>query len=172
MSSGDTLVSWRALDAELPDGDFATFGTLLAVAGGLADPVWPFLLFDDSVNRKAYFGAVLPAHYAGGGLNVEVVWMSPATSGNVRWIVSFLRVEDNVRNLSNVFFGNESQISATTNGTAHVVDYDTIPVSDGADFDNIVAGEYFWMEMFRDGDSGLDTMTNEARLLAIIISEQ
>jgi len=172
MASGDTLLAWRALDAELPIDDFATFDTLLAIAGGPSDPVWPYLLFDDAVNAKAYFGAVMPAHYAGGGVNVQVVWMSPATSGIVRWIVSFLRVEDGVRNLSNIFFGNETQISATTNGTAHVVDYDTLAVSDGVDLDNIVAGEYFWMEMFRDGDSGLDTMTNEARLISIILSEQ
>lgn len=172
MASGDTLVSWRAMDAELPIDDFAVFDTLLAIAGGPADPVWPFLRFDDGANRKAYFGATLPAHYAGGGIKVEVIWMSPATTGNVAWIVSFLRVEDGVRNLSNIFFGNEEFIIVPTNGTAHVVDYDTILVNDGIDFNLIEAGEYFWMEMFRDGDSGLDTMTDEARLLSIIISEQ
>jgi len=55
---------------------------------------------------------------------------------------------------------------------AHVIDYSTLAVSDGADLNLIEAGEYFWMEMFRDGDSGSDTMTNEARLLSIILSEQ
>lgn len=172
MASGDTLVSWRALDAELPIDEFATFGTLLAVATGPHDPVFPFLLFDDAVNRKAYFGSVMPNHYAGGGVNVQVVWMSPATSGNVVWIVSFKRMEDGVQRLDNLFFGNESNVIATTDNVAHVIDYDTIAVSDGAGINLIEAGEYFWMEMFRDGDSGSDTLTNEARLLSIIISEQ
>jgi len=172
MASGDTLVSWRALDAELPIDDFATFGTLLAVQVGANDPVFPFLLYDDAVNRYAYFGATMPAHYSGGGVNVQVVWMSPATSGNVVWIVSFKRMEDGVQRLDNLFFGNETNGAFATDAVAHVIDYSTLAVSDGADLNLIEAGEYFWMEMFRDGDSGSDTMTNEARLLSIIISEQ
>jgi len=172
MASGDTLVCWRALDAELPDGDFAVFDTLTAVATGANDPVWPYLMYDDAVNRYAYFGSVMPAHYSGGGVNVQVVWMSPATSGNCVWIVSFKRMEDGVQRLDNLFFGNETFIIAPTDAVAHVIDYSTIAVSDGADLNLIEAGEYFWMEMFRDGDSGNDTLTNEARLLSIIISEQ
>lgn len=172
MSSGDTLVCWRALDAELPIDDFPVFDTLLAVATGAADPVWPFLNFDDAVNSKAYFGSVMPAHYAGGGVNVEVVWMSPATSGNCLWIVSFKRMQDGVQRLDNLFFGNETFAAFTTDAVAHVIDYSTLAVADGAALNLIEAGEYFWMELFRDGDGGLDTLTNEARLLSIIISEQ
>lgn len=172
MSSGDTLVSWRALDNEPPIDEFATFETLLAIQVGLNDPVFPILVFPDAVHRYGVFGAVMPAHYAGGGISVELVWMSPATSGNCRWIVSFKRVEDGVTNMSNLFFGPQTQISATTNGTAHVVDYDTLLVSDGANMQGILAGEYFYMELFRDGITGLDTMTDDARLISIIISEQ
>ncbi len=172
MASGDTLVSWRALDAEPPIDLFATFETFLAVQVGQNDPLFPVLVFADAVNRYAYFGATLPAHYAGGGVNVEIVWMSPATSGNCLFLVSFLRVEDGVRDMSNLFFGNETFAAFPTNATAHVVDYDTLAISDGAAFNNIAAGEYFYMELFRDGDGGLDTMADDARVLSIIISEQ
>ena len=172
MASGDTLVSWRALDNEPPIDEFAVFETFLAIQVGVNDPLFPILVFADAVHRYGVFGATMPANYDGGGINVELVWMSAATSGNCRWIVSFLRVEDGVRNLSNLFFGPQTQISAATNGTAHVVDYDTLAVSDGANMQDIAAGEYFYLELFRDGITGLDTMTDDARLLAIIISEQ
>ncbi len=171
MASGDTLVSWRALDAEPPIDLFATFETFLAIQVGQNDPLFPVLVYADAVNRYAYFGATMPANYDGGGINVEIVWMSPATTGNCLWIISFLRVEDGVRNMSNLFFGNETNGAFPTNGTAHVVDYDTLVVTDGVEMNNIAAGEYFYMELFRDGDSGADTMTDDARVLSIIISE-
>ena len=72
MASGDTLISWRALDAEPPIDDFATFETFLAIQVGQNDPLFPGLVYADAVNRFAYFGATMPANYDGGGIHVEI----------------------------------------------------------------------------------------------------
>jgi hypothetical protein len=172
MASGDTLVAWRALDAELPIDEFALFDTIQVNQVGLHDPLMPILVFEDGVNRYAHFGAVMPKHYTGNGINVELVWSSIQTTGNCVWIVSFKRIQDGVTDLDTAIFGNETFITPTTNAGANVVDYDTIAVSDGANMNNIAAGEFFKMELIRDGDSGSDTLAGDANLSAIIITEQ
>ena len=72
MASGDTLLIFTPLSNEPPSVNPATLDTRNA---------HPVLDFDAVVPEAAVFSAVMPRHYAGGGVTVYLHWaMTTATS--------------------------------------------------------------------------------------------
>ena len=90
MATGDALCVWRATDNEPPDADYATFDTILTASSDEPDDVVPVLDFDPGATQEyAAFSAVMPSHYGGGGVTLTLMWLSDATSGNVKWDAAF-----------------------------------------------------------------------------------
>ena len=66
---------------------------------------------------------------------------------------------------------NDSSADATASAAGEVA-YTTITFTDGADMDNVAAGEYFWIEVHRSSAAAGDTLNaNDAELHFIEIRE-
>ena len=85
MASGDTLLVFTPLHNEPPASAYATLDLRNA---------HPLLDFDGSADEEAVFTALLPRHYAGGGLTAILhVAFSSATSGTSRWQAAIERID-------------------------------------------------------------------------------
>jgi hypothetical protein len=163
VASGDTLLILRPLDAELP----ATGYPQHDVRNN-----HPVLDYQDAADETAYFTAVLPRHYAGGGITVTLhVAATSATSGISRWLVAWERLT--AQDTDSDGFATANSVGITTGGTSGVPATGTIAFTDGAQMDATAAGELFRLSVARDGDgtSGTDSMTGDAELFLVELRE-
>ena len=164
-ASGDTLVVWTVLANEPPASGFATFDTRNAI---------PVLDFDDASDESAIFSGVMPRSYAGGGFTVTVGWMATsATTGTISLDVAFKSVTDDADDLDTKAFASFNNANPTTASATGEVDYIAITFTDGADSDSVAAGEYFQLEVQRDGDgtTSTDNLSGDMELVFIEIKE-
>lgn len=174
MASGDALCVFRAMDNEPPDADYATLDTVLTTSADEPDDVVPVLDFDPgATNEFAAFSAVMPEHYAGGGLTVTVIWMSESTgSENVKWDAAFKSFTSETDNVGSKSYATIQTVTAANNTTSRVISFDDIAFTDGAQMDSIAKNEYFRFTIERDSADAADTMnSNDAELIAIYITE-
>jgi hypothetical protein len=172
MASGDSLFSFVALDFEPPDDLYPQLIFTLVASSDEPDDYVPMLAFDPSTNEYADFASVMPRNYGGGGLDVTIIWSSGTASGVVRWEVAFKSFTDDVDDLDTKTFATANSGNFTTASAAGELDYALITFTDGAQIDNIAAGEYFRMRVNRDAADAADTMNgNDAELIAIEIRE-
>ena len=162
MASGDTLLVFTPLHNEPPSSNPATFDTRNS---------HPVLDFDASTNESAIFSAVMPQAYDGGGLTVLLHYsMASATSNTVDWDASFERIGDQQLDVDADSFASANPVDNTTvPGTCGMVDVVSIAFTDGADMDNVAAGELFRLKITRDAAS--DDATGDAELHAVEIRE-
>lgn len=162
MASGDTLLIFTPLGNEPPASNGATLDTRNG---------HPVLDFDDTTNESAVFSAVMPQHYAAGGVTGYVHHsMSSATSGDVDWDISFERIGDQQLDVdADSFAAVQSVDNTTVPGTSGNVDVVSIAFTDGAQMDSVAAGELFRIKITRDAAS--DTATGDAELHALELRE-
>jgi hypothetical protein len=134
----------------------------------------PVLDFDAAADERAVFRAVLPSVYSGGGLNVKLIWAATsATAGNVIWRVVIERLNAGAVDLDADSWGpNVNGSAAATDSVSGETTETTIAVSDGANMDSLAAGEMFRLNITRVGTDGSDTMTGDAELLMVVVTEQ
>lgn len=163
MATGNTLVVFGPNDNEPPTSIYATLDTRNAQ---------PCLDFDGSTDEEAVFTGVLPNHYGGGGLTVELhVRFSSATSGTSRWQADIERGNTDID--SDSFTGSFQSGACVPNGTSGIETVASIAFTSGAQMDSLAAGEAFRLKIRRDADgtSGTDDVTTDAELVAIHIKE-
>lgn len=165
MATTDTLCVFFPADNEPPSSNYATLDTRNG---------HPVLDFDASADESAIFTGILPSNYAGGGLDIVLIWAgSSATSGTCRWATAIERVEDEGTDMDADSFATANTAGATAPGTSGAVQYTTIAHTSGAQMDSLAAGEAFRLKVTRDADgtSGTDDMTGDAELVAVHIKE-
>jgi hypothetical protein len=163
MASGNTLFVVGPLENEPPSVTYATLDTRNSIA---------VLDFDAAANEYAVFKTLIPSHYAGGGLTVDLHWMATsATSGDVRWGVSIERDDANDHDLDADAFATEQLATGTANGTSGKLTKTTITASSGANMDSAAAGDPIRVKVRRLGSDGADTMTGDAELLMVHCKE-
>lgn len=158
-------LQWTANQAFLPAASFATQDTR---------NTHPVLDFDAAADECAYFGGVLPASYAGGGLDVTIIWMATsATTGAVGWLTAFESHTDDVDDLDADSFATANSASATTASGTGELQYTTIVHTDGAQIDSLAAGESFRLQVCRDGDGSVvtDDLVGDAEIYKITLVE-
>ena len=162
MASGNTLLVFTPLNNEPPASAPAIFDTRNG---------HPVLDFDDTTNESAIFTAIMPRHYAGGGLTVYLHYaMSSAESGDVDWDVAFERIGDQQLDIdADSFAAVQSVDNTTVPGTTGLVDVVSVGFTDGAQMDSVAAGEAFRLKVTRDAAS--DTGVGDAELVAVEIKE-
>lgn len=172
MASGDSLLFWTALHNEAPDADYATIDAILTTSADEPDDILHVLDFDPgATNEFAVFPGVLPAHYDGGGVTVTLIWVSSATSGNVKWDIAFKRHADTTNLLSKAYAAALSTTTGT-DATARDINTTTRAFTHGAQMDSIAVGEYFRLAVERDSADAGDTMnSNDAELIAVYLKE-
>lgn len=132
----------------------------------------PTLDFDDTTQEATVFSGVLPAGYAGGGVTITIFCsLTSAVSGTVGWDVAFERTQAGTDDIDSDSFAAAKTVTAVTvPGTSGQVLAMSVNVANGAEMDNLAAGELFRLRVRRDVAS--DTATGDAELLAVSIKEQ
>lgn len=159
MASGNTLVAFSPTDNVQPATNPATLDLR---------NLHPALYFDDTTAEAATFTAVMPRHYAGGGITLYFHWAATsATSGTIGWKVYIERMNTDLD--ADSFTSAATVTAATVNGTAGIITITSLAVTNGANMDSIAVGDSFrlWIER----DVANDTATGDAELYAIEIKE-
>lgn len=165
MASGNTLVIFVPQQSEPPASNYATLDTR---NGHL------LLDFDDTTDEAAIFKGVLPQHYAGGGITAHVHYaMTSATTGKVRWDISYERIGDGQQDIDSDGFASAQSVNvAAVPGTSGHVDIVTIAHTNGAQMDSVAVGEGFRIKVERKPSDGTnDTASGDAELFAIELRE-
>lgn len=163
MASGNTLLSFGVQANEAPSSGAATYDT--------RNSEW-VLDFDAATDEAFIAKAVLPRHYAGGGITVYIHWSATsATSGDVVWGVQFERIGEGQQDIDADSFATAATVTATAPGTSGNVDIASVAFSNGTAIDSIAVGELFRIKVYRDADNAADTMTGDAELLYVELKE-
>lgn len=164
MASGNTLAVLMPQASEPPSSNYATFD----VRNGIL-----VLDFDTTTSESVIFRGVLPAHYSGGGLTLNIYWMATsATSGDVVWGGSIERAQEGGTDQDSDSFATEQLSSAvTTSGTSGIKNKSTITFSSGANMDSLAAGEPFRLKVARKPADAGDTMTGDAEFTEAHLKE-
>jgi len=163
MPSGDTLLIFTPLSNEPPTSVYAQ----LDQRNGHT-----VLDFDQSTDEYAFFGAVLPRNYSGGGITVSIYWMaSGVASNNVVWNAAIERHQNDVTDLDSDSFATAqaaTDAAPTVDGEHTVTE---LAFTNGSQMDSLAAGESFRLSIARDANNGSDTMAADAELLRVEIRE-
>lgn len=146
---------FTAKDNQPPATNFATLDTRNSIL---------VLEFDATTQESAVFVGVMPDNVVlTNGLTVRLFWMADtATSGNVRWGISF---EEAGTDNDSDSFSTVTQANGTANGTSGI---ETITSITATDIDSLVAGDRYRLKITRIADDATnDTMTGDAQLIAV-----
>lgn len=130
------------------------------------------LAFDATTQQIAIFAGVMPRHYGGGNITVNIDWAAAsATTGTGGWDVSFERNADAGDDTDVDSWGTAQVVTAATvPGTAGIVKRTSVTVTAGATgTDSIAAGESFRLRIRRDVAN--DNAAGDLHLLAVELRE-
>jgi hypothetical protein len=164
MATGNALAEFTPQAVEQPAASYAALDVRNAQ---------PHLAFDAASNESAVFSGIMPAQYAGGGINVVLLWRATsATSGNVRWQVEIERQNDEGLDTDADSFATAVEATAAAPATAGMIQYTTIALSN-SEIDGLLVNERFRIRITREAnDATNDTMTGDAELVHVYIREQ
>lgn len=162
MASGDTLAPLPALAAFPPSSNYATQDTRNII------PVYDF---DDTTQETMYFVFEMPRNYANGGVTVAVSWMATsATTGTIGWDISFARMNDANQDVDSLAFATAQTITAANvPGTSGVIKTSNVAIANGANMDNVAAGDWCSMRLRRDVAN--DNAVGDAELIGVEVKE-
>lgn len=165
MASGDLLAVMDVSANEPPTSNYATLDTRGTDPTAVLD-------FDTTTQEAAFFKILMPAHYSGGGITVGLVWAATsATSGTIGWDVAINRWQNGVDTIASSSFATAATVTAATvPGTAGIVTYSTVNISNGANMDSLAATEAGRIRVRRDVSN--DTAAGDAELLMVVLFEQ
>lgn len=163
MASGNTLLIFHPYNNEPPSTNYATFDTRNQ---------HPVLDFDAATDEAAVFTAIMPRHYAGGGVTVYLHVTDTADTNTAHasyWDVSFERMT--AQDIDSDSFAAVQSTHVHPNGTSGIPVVASIAFTDGAQMDSVAAGELFRLKVSRDANNGSDDWDSDAELLAVEIKE-
>lgn len=156
MASGNTLFSFGPQDNEPPSSSYAQLDSRNSIL---------VLAYDAASIESGVFRGVVPSHYAGGGLTLDVYWMAAsATSGDAKIGAAWEENDPNNNDLDSDAFGTESTQTTTTNATSGKVVKSTITISH-ANMGSPAAGDPFRLKLRRIANDAGDTMTGDLHFL-------
>lgn len=154
-AGGKVVAAFSMRDNQPPASAFATLDTRNSQL---------VLNFDAATQESAVFVGVIPDNTATtSGLIVRLWWMgATATSGNVRWGVSF---EDTGTDMDSDSFDTVTQATGAASATSGI---ETLTTITATAIDSLAAGDKFRLKVTRIADDATnDTMTGDAQLVAV-----
>jgi len=170
MASGNTLALFDAVDGAPP----VTLGATLTNRPGASTPVELFLVWGFNSGTDSYldFRGVMPQHYAGGGISCRLWWgAASATTGDTVWLAALRAFEDDADDIDVSHTYDFNTVTDTAPSASGEFTVAAITFTNGADMDNVGAGDFFILRVGRNADDGADTMSGDGQLLAIEIRE-
>ena len=170
MASGDTLLILTPQSCSPPASVPATLDTITGADGTSAETI-PCLDFDASQDEYMDWYCVLPQNYSSGGLTVTIYHVCLSDTANAwKAAAAFRAIEDDAEDLDTTDHAYDfNTADMTPAGTAGEIGVDSITFTDGADSDNVDAGDYFIFRLMRDVSE--DSMTGDASVIAVHIKE-
>jgi hypothetical protein len=163
MASGDTLVVFTAN---------ASIQTASNYAFADARNNHPVVSYDGTTGSAAMFEAIMPRHYAGGGVTVYLHWSAAsATTGDVRWTSAFERLEEAGTDTDADSFAARIASDSTCTATSGAIRVMTLVHTNGAQMDSLAVGEGFRLQVEREAAATSDTMVGNAQLVKVEIKE-
>jgi hypothetical protein len=163
MASGQTLVTFHPRANERTAANTATPDRRNG---------HPVLNFDAATDETAYWTAVMPSNYSGGGITASI-WWTDANDTNAAhacyWEACFERMTG--QDLDADSFAATQTGHGSPNGTSGIPVVTTIAFTNGAQMDSVVAGDVFRFQLNRDANNGSDDMANDGQLLAVVLAE-
>jgi hypothetical protein len=160
MAAGDTLAVWGPVAGLPPASNYATLDVRNAHA---------VLDFDAAVDESMVFAGVLPSHYGGGDLTIELHWASTsATTGNVRWLAALEKASG--ADIDADSFGAASSATGAAAASSGTLTKTALSIS-AASAGNPAAGDALRLKVTRDADHAADTMADDAELWAVHLRE-
>lgn len=162
MASGDTLAVFGALDNQPPSSNMGTLDTRNQ------HPV-----IDLAIGESAVFSFILPRHYSGGGITVNMHYaMSSAESNDIRLDTFFERIGDQQQDIDSDGFDatGVNGTDTTVPGTSGLVDIVSNAHSDGARIDSLAVGESGRLKVTRTAVAGTDA-TGDLELFMVELVE-
>lgn len=170
MASGDVVgVFYRLAQPR------TSFATPSARTGGSAPnelvPQWDF---DDAAVEYLDIYGQMSSRYSGGGVTVQIKWAAKTattTSGDVVWAAAFREIIEGGDDLdvSQTYdFNSTTSTAPSTNGA---IKYAAITFTNGADMDNVGAGDMFILRIARNANLGSDTMAGDSSLIGVVVVE-
>lgn len=171
MASGDTLLEFPVIQGT----PTATLAATFEPRTGGSTPAESFYVADFDAATDEYLdfhGLIMPQHYSGGGVTVRLIWgASSATSNNCIWRAAFRSIEDDAEDVDGAHSYDFNSVTDAAPSASGEFTAAAITFTDGADMDNVGAGDVFTLRVTRDADNGSDNMTGDAELKAIEIRE-
>lgn len=120
--------------------------------------------FVTALDRRAIFNFILPPHYAGGVLQLDLMWTISAGTpgGDVRWVANALNLSDDDP-MNQAPAGSAGEDTAIAVHDLHTQTLTVTPT-------NASAGDFCNVVIIRNGSNALDTFDNTAQLIALRIS--
>lgn len=131
------------------------------------------LRFADAATQTYYWNGTWPREYSGNGVTVRIWFTGDAgAAGNVRWTIYFERHETSTPfNLGTASWGTGTANDAAGPTVVDALTYVDIALANGADIDNLLAGEPFRFRLERLGGHGNDTFAGNTDVLGVQIIE-
>jgi len=161
MASGDTLAVFTPQMNEPPASNYATLDLR---------NLHPVLDYDDTTNETGICSNKMPQNYDGGGVTVYIVFsMTSATADTVDWDVAFERIGVVLDIDADSFAAVNSVDNTTVSGTCGIPVSANVAFTNGAEMDEVVAGDDYRIKVIRDAAS--DDATGDAELISVEIRE-
>ena len=163
MASGDTLLIFSPLSNEPPAANAATWD---ARNGHVV------LDFDAAADESAIFSGIMPRHYSGNGVTVylHVTDSNDTTTAHASyWDVAFERLV--AQDIDSDGFASAQSQHIHPNGTSGVPVVETVVFTDGAQMDNVAAGDAFRLRITRDANHASDDWADDVELLMVELKE-
>lgn len=128
--AGSWQISFFATDNEPPSSSYATLDTVNN------RPV-----LDHSAGESSIFSEVMHPDYSNGGINLRIGWSATGSSGSAYFQVAIERLVTGSSVDSDSFA--TAVDSSSANAAGHVLGLATLSLSNGAEMDNTVSGDYF-----------------------------
>jgi len=170
MASGDPLFRIGAWDFNPSGTNGALFQTRQSAT--TEKEVFHIAAFDDTTDQYLDIQLTMPDAYAGTtGITCSIRWAATVTTSTTIWKIGLRRLADDATgsdlDASHTYAFNS--VTASPASASGEVAYDSITFTDGADMDNVVAGDEFNLRIYRDAVT--DGMSGDAQLLSIYIYE-
>lgn len=170
MASGDYVVQIE--EVLPPDANYARQDE--RIGGSTPSEIITVLEFDDATITYVDLKCKLSADYGGGGLTFENLGMmaETVTSGVMRMGMAIRAIPDDAEDLDIAHTYDFNEVDITAPSISGEVTYDDVTFTDGADMDNLAAGEDFILRIRRNATHANDTMTDTAQLASLPLGKE
>lgn len=176
MASGDVVGIFYRI--QQPSTLFAT--PSVRVGGSTPNEVVPQWDFDDATVEYLDVYGQMSSRYSGGGITVHLKWVAKTaatTSGDVVWAAAFREIIEGGDDLDVSQTYDFNWVASTAPSTNGRIKYAAITFTNGADMDNVGAGDMFILRIARNANwttptnPAADNMIGDSSLIGVVVVE-